>query len=87
MRKNPEKMVRDILATSLQLFQEVGYDKTSILDIVEAMGVTRGAFYHHLHCVSNAISLIQGFCACRISYHTFHAIMEYVTSQKATCTN
>jgi len=49
MRKNPEKVVRDILETSLRLFQEVGYDKTSILDIVEAVGVTRGAFYHHFN--------------------------------------
>ena len=47
MRKNPEKIIHDILETSLRLFQEVGYDKTSILDIVDAMGVSRGAFYHH----------------------------------------
>ena len=45
--KNPEEMVQNILTTALQLFKEKGFEKTTILDIVETMGVSRGAFYHH----------------------------------------
>ena len=45
--KNPEETIQNILTTALQLFKEKGFEKTTILDIVETMGVSRGAFYHH----------------------------------------
>lgn len=44
----PEETVKKILDAALSLFLEKGYEKTSVLDIVERMdGLTRGAFYHH----------------------------------------
>ena len=45
--KNPEETIKKILDTAMDLFIEKGYEQTSILDIVEKMGVSRGAFYHH----------------------------------------
>ena len=46
--KHPEETVQKILDVSLQLFLEKGYDRTSVLDIVQNLGgLTRGAFYHH----------------------------------------
>ncbi|MCL2569225.1 MAG: TetR/AcrR family transcriptional regulator [Oscillospiraceae bacterium] len=46
--KYPEETVQKILDAALKLFLEKGYEKTTILDIVENMGgLTRGAFYHH----------------------------------------
>lgn len=35
------------LETALKLFAEKGYHTTSIQDIVEAWGISKGAFYHH----------------------------------------
>lgn len=45
--KNPEETVQGILTTALELFKTKGYEQTTILDIVDKMGVSRGAFYHH----------------------------------------
>jgi len=46
-KRNPEETREKILDTSLELFRTKGYEKTTILDIVEAMDASRGAFYHH----------------------------------------
>lgn len=35
------------VATTQQLFYTKGYENTSIQDIIDAVGVSRGAFYHH----------------------------------------
>ncbi|GGJ76515.1 AcrR family transcriptional regulator [Anoxybacillus voinovskiensis] len=35
------------LETAMKLFAEKGYHTTSIQDIVEAWGISKGAFYHH----------------------------------------
>ena len=46
--RNPEETREKILDVTLRLFKEKGYEKTTILEIVEGLeGLTRGAFYHH----------------------------------------
>lgn len=46
--KYPEATRNKILEAAIKTFEEKGYDKTTILDIVSNMeGLTRGAFYHH----------------------------------------
>jgi AcrR family transcriptional regulator len=46
--KYPEETKNKILETALKLFVEVGYDETTVLDIIANLnGLTRGAFYHH----------------------------------------
>lgn len=45
--KHPEETVRRILEISSKLFYEKGYEKTSIQDIVNALGMSKGAVYHH----------------------------------------
>lgn len=45
--KNPEETVDKILAVSFRLFQEKGYDHTTIQDITDALGMSKGAVYHH----------------------------------------
>ena len=46
--RNPEETRDKILDATLHLFKEKGYEKTTILEIVERLeGLTRGAFYHH----------------------------------------
>lgn len=45
--KYPEETIRKILDTSLRLFSQKGYDKTTIQDIVNDMGMSKGAIYHH----------------------------------------
>ncbi|HQR27779.1 MAG TPA: TetR/AcrR family transcriptional regulator [Nocardioides sp.] len=44
----PAEGVRDqLLATGVRLFAARGYDAVSVQEVVEAAGVTKGAFYHY----------------------------------------
>ena len=45
--KYPEETQRKILEVSLRLFNEKGYDHTTIQDIVDGLGMSKGAVYHH----------------------------------------
>ncbi|MHC4444496.1 MAG: TetR/AcrR family transcriptional regulator [Planctomycetota bacterium] len=37
----------EIISVARQLFSEHGYNSTGVADIQEAIGLTKGAFYHH----------------------------------------
>ena len=45
--RNSEQTVESILSVSTRLFLENGYEKTSIQDIVNALGMSKGAVFHH----------------------------------------
>lgn len=45
--KHPEETVKKILDVATRLFLEQGYDGTSMQDIVRALGMSKGAVYHH----------------------------------------
>lgn len=45
--KYPERTVEQIIEIAIKLFSEKGYDNTSIQDIAEKLGMTKGAIYHH----------------------------------------
>ncbi len=45
--KYPEQTIEHILDASTKLFIEKGYDKTSIQDIMDMLGLSKGAIYHH----------------------------------------
>ncbi|MCP4427389.1 MAG: TetR/AcrR family transcriptional regulator [Chloroflexi bacterium] len=45
-RKNPERR-QELMTAAQQLFFTKGYENTSINDIIQAIGVSKGAFYHH----------------------------------------
>lgn len=46
MRKGDEKR-QELLNTAERLFCQQGYEKTSVQDILTAMGLSKGGFYHH----------------------------------------
>ena len=45
--KYPEQTVQRILEVATQLFLAKGYENTSMQDIVRALGMSKGAIYHH----------------------------------------
>lgn len=45
--KHPEVTEQKILEVSRRLFQAKGYEHTTIQDIVDALGMSKGAVYHH----------------------------------------
>lgn len=58
--KYPEETVSKILDTSLKLFLEKGYEKTTIQDIVSNLeGLTKGAIYHHFKSKEDILSAIS----------------------------
>ncbi|MCL2422159.1 MAG: TetR/AcrR family transcriptional regulator [Defluviitaleaceae bacterium] len=46
---NPEQTLQKIITVSAALFLEKGYDKTSMQDIVNALGMSKGAIFHHFN--------------------------------------
>ena len=44
---NPKQTYEKILAVSEELFLTKGFDKTSMQDIVNALGMSKGAIFHH----------------------------------------
>ncbi|MCU0096886.1 TetR/AcrR family transcriptional regulator [Bacillus cereus] len=45
--KDSKQTIEKILTVSATLFSEKGFDKTSIQDIVDSIGMSRGAIFHH----------------------------------------
>lgn len=45
--KHPERTVELILNTAQRLFVEIGYEKTSMQNIMDETGLSKGAIYHH----------------------------------------
>jgi len=48
-RYNSKETVELILSASMKLFHEKGFDKTSMQEIVEESGVSKGSIFHHFH--------------------------------------
>lgn len=45
--KTAEVRKQEVLAVAMRLFATQGYEETSINQIIEALGISKGAFYHH----------------------------------------
>ena len=46
-KNNPAQTIEKIVSVSTKLFVEKGYEKTSMQDIVDALGMSKGAIFHH----------------------------------------
>lgn len=46
-KNNPKQAIENIITISAKLFAEKGYDKTSMQDIVNAVGMSKGGIFHH----------------------------------------
>ncbi len=47
INKAPEVRRREIVDAALRLFATKGYSATTVNDILEAVGIAKGTFYHH----------------------------------------
>lgn len=45
--KKPEERRREIVAAAQKLFQEQGYDDTTMQDLMREVGISKGAVYHY----------------------------------------
>lgn len=46
-KNNPKQAIENIITISTKLFAEKGYDKTSMQDIADAVGMSKGGIFHH----------------------------------------
>lgn len=46
-KNNPKQAIENIITISAKLFAEKGYDKTSMQDIADAVGMSKGGIFHH----------------------------------------
>ncbi|MFJ8231134.1 TetR/AcrR family transcriptional regulator [Streptomyces sp. NPDC094448] len=54
------RVPRKLLSAATRLFAEHGYDKTSVQEIVEAAGVTKGALYHYFGSKEDLLQEVYG---------------------------
>lgn len=45
--KKPEERRWELIHAATELFSEHGYEKTSVNDIIQKIGVAKGTFYHY----------------------------------------
>jgi len=46
-RLTPRERKKQIIEAGFKIFREKGYDETSVRDIIEEIGISKGGFYHH----------------------------------------
>lgn len=56
--KDAETRKQEFLGAAVRLFVEKGYEKTSINDIITAVGVTKGSFYYHFQSKEDIVSVV-----------------------------
>jgi AcrR family transcriptional regulator len=56
---DPEQTRQALIRAAVELFGEKGFYATSVQELVDAAGVTKGAFYHHFGSKDEALHLIH----------------------------
>lgn len=74
--KYPEITENRILELSMQLFIEKGYEQTTLQDVADAMGMTRGAIYHHF---KNKEQMVDA-----VTTYMFHKAVPFETIKEDT---
>jgi len=57
-KRQPEVRKQEYLDTALDLFVEKGYSKTTVQEIIDKMGASKGAFYHYFKSKEDIIHAI-----------------------------
>lgn len=58
-KNNPKQTIENIISVSAELFIKKGYDKTSMQDIVDSLGMSKGAIFHHFHSKEDIFSAVM----------------------------
>ncbi|WP_326553866.1 TetR/AcrR family transcriptional regulator [Micromonospora sp. NBC_01813] len=56
---DPENTRRSLIASALELFEQRGFDRTSVQEIADQARLTKGAFYHHFESKDDLLRHIQ----------------------------
>lgn len=78
MRKGDEKR-QELLGEAEKLFCQKGYDKTSVQDILDAAGLSKGGFYHHFASKEDVLKALCERRANRAAAFTADALTQAAT--------
>ena len=56
--KKADERQAEILETARGLFLSRGYDATTVNDLIQAIGISKGAFYHHFASKEDVLSAL-----------------------------
>lgn len=56
---DPQRTRQALVDSALRLFEENGFDRTTLQQIVDGAGLTKGAFYHHFQSKEDVLWKIQ----------------------------
>ena len=78
--KKGDRRREEILRMAEELFYENGYEKTTVSEIIDALHLSKGGFYHHF---TSKDELLQSICD-RKAAESYHAAKEAVESCPGT---
>ena len=79
--KKGEMRRKEILDAAEKLFYEKGYEATSVQDILDALQLSKGGFYHHF---DTKMSVLEAICDRRAEAQFEAAAQEIRTSREGT---
>ncbi len=56
--KSHDVRKKEILDTALELFQSIGYSKTTVEEIISRVGIAKGTFYHYFTSKKEVLSIL-----------------------------
>ncbi len=77
-KNNPKQTVENIISISGKLFVEKGYEKTSMQDIVDSLGMSKGAIFHHFKSKEDIFSAVTA----KHSEYAEQALLNYLDEMK-----
>jgi AcrR family transcriptional regulator len=75
---NPKETVERVLAASVKLFMEKGFDKTSMQDIVDDSKMSKGAILYHFKCKEAILEAVMG----EISDKQYRQVQDMLAQMK-----
>ena len=81
---NAQETIERVLNASLKLFKEKGFDKTSMQDIVDASGMSKGAIFYHFKSKEEifAAAMDREFAAAKQRFYTFISELKGETAKE-----
>ncbi len=58
-KNNPKQTIENIISISAKLFSEKGYERTSMQDIVDTLGMSKGAIFHHFNSKEDILNAVM----------------------------
>ena len=81
-KNNPQQTIEKIISVSAKLFLEKGYEKTSMQDIVDALGMSKGAIFYHFKSKEEILNVVLGR-QCECSKLIFYQWIEEMKGHNA----